>query len=536
MTDTHQPSDMVLPRQFLRMCRANLRRPKVADSSGMVLSGGQLLTRTLIFRRLLRRHVLADDEQYVGLLLPPSVPGVLANAALSIDRRVAVNLNYATSSEVVNHCAAQCGIRHLLTSRKLIERLELKLDAEVVCLEDLPPQVTLADKLAATAAAWFEPVTRLERRLGLEKIDSEDLLSLVFTSGSTGQPKGVMLTHGNIGSNIEAFQKILRFRTDDVLVGILPFFHSFGYTVTLWTVLCLAPKGVYHFSPLDARPVGKLIREHTGTILISTPTFLRTYHRRCPAEDFASLDVVIAGAEKLPADLINAFHKKFGVRPVEGYGTTELSPVVGVNIPHSRLQCDASEAIREGSVGRPMPGIEAKVIDLDTGGDLGPDRSGMLLIRGPNVMKGYYGIPEKTAEVIHDGWYTTGDVARIDPDGFIYITGRLSRFSKIGGEMVPHLRIEEEIARVLNLDDEDSLAVAVTGVADAKKGERLVVLHAGLPLEPEEICRRLAQSGLPPIWIPAPDSFRQVDELPLLASGKLDLRRVKERAREEFGD
>jgi len=534
MNPPHPQDEMALPRQFLRMCRAAARRPKVADSAAFNLNGAQLLTRALILRRLLNRHVLGRDEQYVGLLVPPSVGGVLANASVAIDRRVAVNLNYAAGSEVVNDCAAQCGIRHVLTTRKLIERTGLKLDVEPVFLEELREKVTWRDKLAA-AATWLLPVGVLERWLGLTRIEPEDVLTVIFTSGSTGRPKGVMLTHRNVGSNIEVFQEILRFRSDDVLVGVLPFFHSFGYTVTLWTALSLLPKGVYHYSPLEARQVGRLSREHGGTILIATPTFLRAYLRRCEPEDFAKLDVVIAGAEKLSADLIDAFDKKFGCRPVEGYGTTELSPVVSVNIPPSRTVPGQGETIREGSVGRPMPGISAKVVDLDTGEDLGPDKSGMLLIRGPNVMRGYLNMPEETAKVLRDGWYTTGDVARIDRDGFIHITGRLSRFSKIGGEMVPHLRVEEEIARVLDLGDDDAPSLAVTGVPDAKKGERLVVLHTGLPLTPEEICRKLAGSGLPPLWVPAPESFRQVDEIPLLASGKLDLRRVKEQALSEFG-
>jgi len=534
MNRPNPQSDMVLPRQFLRMCRAAARRPKVADSSGVAINGAQLLTRALVLRRLLRRHVLGDDEQCVGLLVPPSVGGVLANAALAIDRRVAVNLNYATNSEVINYCAAQCRIRHVLTTRKLIEKAGLKLQAEPVFLEELREKVTLGDKLAA-AASWLLPVAVLERLLGLTRVEPDDVLTVIFTSGSTGRPKGVELTHRNVGSNIEVFQQILRFRSDDVLVGVLPFFHSFGYTVTLWTALSLLPKGVYHYSPLEARQVGRLSREHGGTVLIATPTFLRAYLRRCEPEDFAKLDVVIAGAEKLPPDLIDAFDRKFGCRPVEGYGTTELSPVVSVNIPPSRTAPGQGETIREGSVGRPLPGILAKVVDLDTGEDLGPGEPGMLLVRGPNVMRGYLNMPEETAEVLRDGWYTTGDVALIDREGFIHITGRLSRFSKIGGEMVPHLRVEEEIARVLDLVEDDFPSLAVTGVPDAKKGERLAVLHTALPMEPDEISRRLAQSGLPPIWIPSPESFRQVDEIPLLASGKLDLRRVKERALNEFG-
>ena len=529
--------DMILPRRFLRMCRRSLWRPKVADSSGTEVSGAGLLTRSLILRRLLRRHVLAADEQFVGLLLPPSVGTVLANAALALDRRIAVNLNYTVSPDVLNACIGQCNIRHVLTSHRMMEKLREKspfeVKAELVYLEDFKDTVTKADKLVAAAQTWLLPAAVLERWLGLTKTNPDDVLTVIFTSGATGQPKGVMLTHRNVGSNVEAFDAIIHIRKDDVVVGILPIFHSFGYTVTLWTVLALAPKGIYHFSPLEARPVGKLCREHGATILVATPTFLRSYLRRCEPEDFATLEVIVAGAEKMPIELAAAFEKKFGVRPIEGYGATEVSPVVSANIPPSRAIGSARQGVKEGSVGPPLPGIKAKVIDLDTGEDLGVGKSGMLLISGPNVMKGYLHRPELTAEVVRDGWYITGDVAVIDADGFIHITGRLARFSKIGGEMVPHIRVEEAITAALHLDEED-LRMVVTGVPDQKKGERLVVLHTGLDRAPEEICKALAESGLPPIWIPSPDSFRRIDEIPVLGTGKLDLKRVKEVAQQQF--
>ena len=533
--------EMVLPRKFLRTCRANMRRMKIADTGGAELTGAALLMRTLILRRLLRREVLTKDEKHVGLLLPPSVGAVVSNAALSIDRRTAVNLNYTVSSDVMNACIERCGIRHVLTSRKVIEKLDVEIDAELVFLDDFKDKVTTADKAVAAAQAWLMPVSMLERKLGLLQIDPEDVLTVIFTSGSTGLPKGVMLSHRNVGSNVVAFSAAVDIRREDVLAGILPLFHSFGYTVTMWSALTLDPQVVYHFTPLDARQVGKLCGRYGVTLLIATPTFLRSYTRRCRAEDFVALNAVITGAEKLPRDVADAFEKKFGVRPLEGYGTTELSPAVSVNIPADRAAPSNKIPSREGTIGRPLPGISAKVVDLDTDEDLGTGRSGMLLVSGPNVMKGYLGQPDKTAEVVRDGWYVTGDVAQIDEDGFIRITGRLSRFSKIGGEMVPHIRVEEEIIRALGLnenadvDEDRGVAVIVTGVPDAKKGERLVVLHTGIDVEPRDICARLRDAGLPPIWIPAPDGFRQIEEIPVLGTGKADLRRVKELALEEFG-
>lgn len=524
---------LVPPRQFLRQARANLFRTKAADSLGMSVTGAKLLLGSFVLRRVLRRNHLASPqkEQYVGVLLPPSVGGLVVNAALAIDRRGAVNLNYTVSNDVLNHCLRSCCIRHVLTSRRFLERFEFDLDAELVFIEDLPARAGWLDKLTALLGTYLLPAWVTERVLKLTRIKPDDLLTVVFTSGSTGRPKGVMLSQMNVGSNVEAFEQVLDIRRNDVLCGILPFFHSFGYSTTLWAALQLLPKVVYHFNPLEPRQVGNLCRQHRATILVATPTFLRSYVRRCEPEDFAHLDVVITGAEKLPPDVAQAFEERFGVRPWEGYGTTETSPVVSSNIPASRIRDPWFDDARPGSVGRPMPYVIAKVADVDTGEDLGYDKSGMLWVKGPNVMQGYLGDPEQTAEVIRDGWYKTGDIAQIDRDNFIHITGRQSRFSKIAGEMVPHLRIEEAISQLLQLGDQDETTLAVTGVPDPKKGERIVVLYSALPTQPEEICRRLgSESGLPTIWIPSPRSFYRVNQIPVLGSGKLDLKRLHDLA------
>lgn len=525
-------SNMNLPRAFLRECRRSKNRVKCADTLGKELTGERLLLGALVFRRLLLREVLGADEKFVGLLIPPSVGAILANVALPLAGRVAVNLNYTVTSEVMNSCIRQCKIKHVLTSRRVMEKLNLEIDAELVFLEDLyPAKITLADKLLGVALAKFAPLWLVEKLTGVDKIQDDDLLTVLFTSGSTGEPKGVMLSHKNVASNVQAIDQIVHLTDDDVAVGVMPFFHSYGYTATLWTMLSLEPKGIYHVSPLDAKIIGQMSRKHRATILMTTPTFLRSYTKRCEEEDFASLDVVFASAEKLPVEVCDAFQSKFGVRPVEAYGATEMSPLITLNVPASR-DPGGRESCREGSVGRPIPGVRAKVIHPETGEDLPLGESGMLLVTGPNVMKGYYQMPDKTAAVVRQGWYVTGDIAYIDEDGFIHITGRQSRFSKIGGEMVPHIRIEETIQKVIGADEE--LLAAVTAVPDPRKGERLVVLHKPLDKSPEEIGRLLAEEGLPNLWIPGPDSFCEVDEIPVLGTGKLDLRRLKDMALERF--
>ncbi|MEX0977636.1 MAG: AMP-binding protein [Pirellulales bacterium] len=524
---------IILPREFLRRCRRTLFARKVSDSTGVEMTGGSLLMRTLIFRRLLLRNVLEPDEPFVGLLVPPSAGGVLANAAVTLCRRVAVNLNYTVSSETLNYCIKQCNMRHVLTSRRFMERFNFELDAKLVYLEDLREQVTLADKLAAAAMTYTVPSVLLERWLGLHAIKPDDLMTIVYTSGSTGMPKGVMLSYDNIGSNAAAIEDMLQLDAHDVVCGILPLFHSFGFTVTLWAVLALGVRGAYHFSPLDAKVIGKLCQDYKVTILISTPTFLRSYIRRCTPEEFKSLELVVTGAEKLPADVLEAFEERFGLKPSEGYGTTELSPVVSVNVPPNRVMDGKSTLDRAGTVGNPVPGVSVKVIDHETGKDLPTGESGMLLVKGPNVMQGYYKMPEQTAKVMRDGWYVTGDMAFIDTDGFIHITGRLSRFSKIGGEMVPHIRVEELLQNLMSEDDE-KLSVAVTAVPDVRKGERLIVLHLPTQKSIDEILKQLAAAGLPNLWIPNKDGFYQVDEIPLLGTGKFDLKAIKQLAEDRI--
>ncbi len=525
---------------FVRQCKKRRFSQKIGDSTGQQATGGALLTRTLVLRRLLGKFVLSNDEQTVGVLIPPSFGGVVVNMALGLDRRIAVNLNYSLSEDLINNCLEQAEIKHVLTSRKVMEKFDFKLNAEVYYLEDLQGKVSGMDKAIAALQAFVLPTYFLNRWLGLHRIGPKDLITIVFTSGSTGTPKGVMLSHRNISSNMKAIDQAASFNTSDAMVGILPFFHSFGFTATLWAAMCCNIRGIYHFSPLDPKQVGKLVEKYKGTILVATPTFLRSYMKRCTVEQFESLDMVVAGAERLPPELSDAFEEKFGVRPVEGYGATELSPITAVNIPPSRQYDSYQVECKEGTVGRPLKSIAAKVTDLDTGQELGANEPGMLWITGPNVMQGYLNMPEKTDEVLVDGWYQTGDVVMLDEDGFITITGRMSRFSKIGGEMVPHVKIEELLTKMVdetpNDETDDRPCIAVTAVPHPTKGERLIVLHTAIHKSADELRQGLTAAGLPNLFIPNADSFRQVDELPLLGSGKLDLKGIKQMAVDLFSE
>jgi acyl-[acyl-carrier-protein]-phospholipid O-acyltransferase/long-chain-fatty-acid--[acyl-carrier-protein] ligase len=533
---------LIPPRAFLRKCRQAGSREKIVDSYQVSLSGRKLMLASLVLRSVLKRTVFEPGEDRIGLLLPPSAGGVLANTAVALDGRVAVNLNYTMSDDVVTYCVQQAGIKHVLTSRKFLEKKPTVIEgAEFVFLEDLKEQAGLGDKLKSALMTYATPVRLVERMLGLHKKSADDLFSIIFTSGSTGKPKGVMLSYGNVMSNVQAVEQLFHFTREDVLLGTLPFFHSFGFTGTLWLVLCLDPKGVYHFNPLDCRTIGKLAEKYDVTITMATPTFLRSYLKRCTKEQFHKLDTVVVGAEKLPQDLAHAFEEKFNVFPTEGYGTTELSPVAAVNVPKHRAGNTEQVSERPGTVGRPLPGVSTKITNPDTGEELGINQEGLLWISGPNVMVGYLNQPEKTDEVLVDGWYNTGDMARVDEEGFIEITGRQSRFSKIGGEMVPHVLIENALAKILEAEtapreenDNPLPRVAVTAVPDEKKGERIVVLHKPFNQPLDDILQGLSESGLPNIWIPARDCFLEVAEIPLLGTGKLDLKAVRKVAEEHF--
>ncbi|HET7094341.1 MAG TPA: AMP-binding protein, partial [Thermomicrobiales bacterium] len=384
------------------------------------------------------------------------------------------------------------------------------------------------DKIAAAALAYAVPERLLARLVGYGRFRRDDPLAVVFTSGTTGTPKGAVLSWGNVESNVDAVNAVIRLRPTDVMLGVLPFFHAFGFTITLWTALANDVAAVYHTNPLEARAIGALSRKRRVTILLATPTFFRSYLHRVPPEDFASVDVAFAGGERLSPDLAAAFDRRFGIRLGEGYGATEMSPLISADIPPNRAIGAPDAGARPGTVGRPAPGVQVRVTDLETGEPLGPNRRGMVWARGPNLMLGYLDRPEATAAVIDDGWYRTGDVATIDEDGFITIVGRISRFAKIGGEMVPFAPLEEALGAILGAEDNGVPRAVAAAVPDAAAGERIAVVHVPIAQTPAEFTRALAARGLPPIALPAPRDFYEVEALPLAGIGKVDLARVTE--------
>jgi acyl-[acyl-carrier-protein]-phospholipid O-acyltransferase / long-chain-fatty-acid--[acyl-carrier-protein] ligase len=521
-----KPDQSPLQRTFIRRVRQHPFRFAVADGLNPKVSYLGLFVRSIFLARLLRPRW--GQQKMVVLLLPPSVAGAAANIAVLLAGKIPVNLNYTLSQPVLESCIAQCQIETILTSRQFLEKVKVTVPESSVFLEDLAVHKTRGRLLVALLQALFLPAGWLQKGLGSRGGRSvDDLATIIFSSGSTGDPKGVMLSHHNIRSNLDGMSQVFTVTRQDRILGILPFFHSFGFTGTLWLPLVTGMGAVYHPNPLDSRVIGGLAAKFRATILLATPTFLQGYVRRCNPEDFGSLRYVMVGAEKLSDRLSAAFEDRFGIRPMEGYGCTECSPIVTVNVRDFRAPGFYQVGQKRGRIGHPLPGISVQIVDPDTGAPLPIGSAGLLLIKGPNIMQGYLNRPEKTAEVLKDGWYTTGDLATLDSDGFLTITDRLSRFSKIGGEMVPHVKVEEALQTLLGLPETH---FAVTGVPDERKGERLVVLHTVPEEKLKEVQTGLATSGLPNLWVPRSNAFFKVEKIPVLGTGKLDLRAIREQA------
>ena len=514
----------------LRFMRTAKRQPFyfcMADSSGRRLSYIQTLAGSLALCRWVRRR--CREESMVGLLLPSSVGGALANIAVTMAGKTPVNLNFTAGQKAMETAVTQCRIRTILTSKLFVKKAKLPQLEGMVYLEDVMKELSAVQKLSCALGAFLLSPRLIERFFCGRVRDPSALATVIFSSGSTGMPKGVMLSHHNVVSNIDSFGQMYELTPTDSIMGVLPFFHSFGFTGTLWFPLLAGVGVVYHPNPLDTKTIGEMVATHRATLLISTPTFCAAYLRKCSVEEFASLRLVIVGAEKLRWTLAKAFEEKYGVALLEGYGATETAPVIAANRPDFVAPGFRQLGTKPGTVGQPVPGVAVKVVDLDTEAPLPYGQEGMLLVKGPNVMQGYLGQPEKTAEALRDGWYVTGDVGLMDEDGFVHITDRLSRFSKIGGEMVPHIRIEQIAADMIT-----GGSCALTAVPDERKGEQLVLFYTCRETSPDELWRKLSGTDLPKLWIPKRESIFFLEEIPTLGTGKTDLKRLRVMAAERL--
>src|SRR6266487_4373995 len=524
----------LLDRHLAERCVRGLKKSPFATAvvDGLdhsALSRSKLLGAAAALSRYLRKEF--PDER-IAIVLPASKGSMVANLAVMLANKVPVDLNFTIGRAANESCCRRANLRVAISATPFIERLkDFPWPERVLKLDELMPQLKHQIILWWIVSMIF-PARLLLRFLNIPKKGGHAEAVLLFTSGTTGEPKGAVMSHRNVLGNVSQFRELLDAKKTDAILASLPFFHTFGSTVTLWYPLIEGVQIVTYPNPLDAAKCAALIDRYKLTFLLLTPTFLRLYLRKAEPEQLRSLGLIITGAEKLPVDLASHFEERFRKKVFEGYGLTETAPVVSVNLPDPEPKKPGEHvqpSSRLGSVGRLAPGMAAEIREPETGLKLSLYESGMLWLRGVNIFEGYLHDPKRTAEVLRDGWLKTGDIGRFDEDGFLYIEGRLSRFSKIGGEMVPHEAIEQKIIDILGLSGRDERPIAIVGVQDEAKGEALVLLSAA-DIDLAALRKKLQEAGVPNWWIPK--HVQRVEAIPVLASGKLDLKKCQALAAE----
>ncbi|BBB25745.1 acyl-[ACP]--phospholipid O-acyltransferase [Amphritea japonica] len=523
--ERYTSSLQTLPQSFIHTAKSAMSDMAIADVQGEPLSYRRLLTAVVLFSRRLKQ----TPGQRLGLLLPTSTAGAIANLAGLVAGRTLVNLNFTASESSQLAALEQAEVETILTAHKFVSKLKARgIDPEplfegrqVIYMEDVKAAVSKAEGLSVMLLVSLLPGFVLQWWLGSGS-KLEDTAAILFSSGSEGAPKGVMLSHRNIQANLRQIADVLNVRDDDCVMATLPLFHAFGLTVTCFMPLIEGIPVVCHPDPTDALNIGKGVAKYRATMICATSTFLRLYARNKKLHPlmFESLRIAVAGAERLDPVIQSAFESRFRVPVVEGYGSTETTPVASVNLP-DYLSVDGwflQEGTRKGTVGLSLPGSTFRIVDPDSLEELPTGEDGLILIGGTQIMQGYLNNAEKTAEVIVriDGlrWYKSGDKGHLDEDGFLTIVDRYSRFAKLGGEMVSLGAVEQEIQK--HLQSEEAALVAIN-LPDAKKGEKVVLL-VDADIDPESFRRYLTAQGVAPLMLPA-EVFR-VDSIPLLGSGK----------------
>src|SRR5213592_3496461 len=526
---TRRPS---LDRHLAEECVRGLKRRRFATAvidgiDHSQLSRSKLLGAAAALSRYLRKEF---SDKRIAIVLPASKGSMVANLAVTLADKIPVDLNFTIGRVANESCCRRANLRVAISATQFMERLkDFPWPERVLKLDEIMP------RMKRQIVLWWmtsilSPTRLLLRLLKIPKKGGHAEAVLLFTSGTTGEPKGVVISHRNVVGNVSQFRQLLDATKHDAILASLPFFHTFGSTVTLWYPLIEGVRIVSYPNPLEAAKNAALIERYKLTLLLATPTFLRGYLRKAEPDKLRSLRLVITGAEKLPLDLAKNFEERFNQRVFEGYGLTETAPVVSVNLPEPQPTKPGEHvqpSSRLGSVGKMAPGIAAEIREPETDRKLSLHESGMLWLRGVNIFEGYLRDPERTADVLQHGWLKTGDLGRFDEDGFLYIEGRLSRFSKIGGEMVPHESIEHKIVGLLDLSGKDERMVAIVGVQDEAKGEALVLLSA-VDVDLPQLRKQLHESGISNLWIPK--RVQRVEVIPVLASGKLDLKKCNELA------
>ena len=501
----------------------------VADIEGIEISHKKFLTGVLLFSQKIKVY---SPEQNVGLLLPSSGGGAIASIAILSLGKTLVNLNFTAGKKALSSAAKQAEVKHIYTSRKFLDKmLERGIDFEtyfpdskLLMLEDIREEISTLSRIGTLLKAILLPTSMIQKSY-FKDVSMNDTAAILFSSGSEGSPKGVELSHSNIAANAKQAAIELGAVESDVIMSTLPTFHAFGFAITTLMPISEGIPIVCHADPKDVTTIASGIKKYSGTILVGTPTFLRMYtvSKKVTSESMQSLRLVVAGAEKLRSEVRDGFEAKFKMPVYEGYGTTETSPGASVNLPD--IESPYKLRNRPGTVGKAFSGTEFKIVDPDSIEPLPTGEDGLILIGGPQIMKGYLKMPEKTAEVIEliDGyrWYRTGDKGHLDEDGFLTIVDRYSRFAKIGGEMISLTTVEEEILDACN---EKDLEIAATCLPDQRKGEKIVLL-ANKNLDKNQLKRLLSDAKVNPLYHPA--QVLIVEEIPKLGSGKTDFGATK---------
>jgi acyl-[acyl-carrier-protein]-phospholipid O-acyltransferase/long-chain-fatty-acid--[acyl-carrier-protein] ligase len=522
-----------LGREIVRALAKRPRHVELVDRTAerRPVTAAQLLAVAAALSRHLRKTV---PTRRIGIVLPPGAGAHIANLAVAFAGKVPVNLNFTAGKAAIETSLKLGEIDTVITAdamRAKIPNFPFPADTR-----DLKKIIEAAGGKRAIVpwllAAWLLPNQWVANLLDLPKVGDREEAALLFTSGSSGEPKGVVLTHRNLFANCAQISSLSILPDTAVLMACLPVFHSFGFTVTLWYPLLRGCKVITVPSPLDTKKIVEAIQQEKATVMLGAPTFVRPFLKKASKEELRSLELVVTGAEKLTMDLYEAFLGQFGIEILQGYGLTETTPATNINQHNPPITTATAEeqlGKRTGAVGRLMPGMTARIVDPDTGEELPMTSTGMLWLRGANVFPGYLKDPEKTAAALKDGWFITGDLGRFDKDGFLFIEGRLSRFSKIGGEMVPHGTIEQRIVELFGWDQQEGPTAVVTGIPDPAKGEALVLLTTK-DVTLEQLRAKLLESGLPNLWVPK--ILRKVDKIPMLGTGKTDLKAVRNLALE----
>ena len=516
-----------LPRAFIHQARALSSRTAMVDSTGASLTFGQTFLRALALGRVLAREWGAAD--HVGLMVPPTVPAAVANLAVSLWGKIPVNLNYSASQALVDASIDQCGITHVLTSSKVLDRFKITPKGQLILLEEIPKKVRSSDKL------WAAAVAKLGSDGGLVPFRTR-----VCAASASKERRLSSLHRGRPAIPRESCFRIatssatpIRSRSTSTSC---PRRSCWGFcrSSIRWASRSRSGRPSVWEKKLSITSIrstpgrsASSVTSTSVTLLVGTPSFMRFYLKNCEPRQFHAITHLILGAEKLKPEMAREIQNTLHIEPMEGYGCTELSPVVSVNVPRE-VEMKGGRKIhgnRLGTVGQPLPGTAIKTVDPDTGADLPAGAEGVIAVKGPQVMVGYLNRPEATAQVIKEGWYLTGDLGYVDADGFLKITDRLSRFSKIAGEMVPHVSVESAIMEATGVEENQ---MAVVGVPDPKHGEKLCVLYTNLGMSPAEVRERLTAGPLPRVWIPSIPDFIQVQEIPITPTGKVNLRMLKD--------